>query len=174
MFLIAIVILPTLGFWGTSRFISVHSQVFSSEKVALGQEPRAEYAARTLDQYEAATFVREHLPSNAKLLFVGESRSFYFDRSSLAPYPFQDHPLTHWVEEASSPEQLRERLRTEGFTHVILNTREFRRLHDHYQVLAFTGLKASFHAQLLKQFPQTMTTLFSKHNVYVFEIPTSS
>jgi hypothetical protein len=174
IFLIAIVILPALGFWGTSRFISVHSQVFSSEKVALGQEPRAQYAARTLDQYDAATFVREHLPSNAKLLFIGESRPFYFDRSSLAPYPFQEHPLTHWIEEASSPEQLRERLRKEGFTHVILNTREFRRLHDAYHVLAFTGPDASLHDQQLKRLPQTMTTLFSKHNIYVFEIPTSS
>jgi hypothetical protein len=173
IFAITVIILTALGVWGTSRFVSMHSQVFSSEKVALGQEPGTEYAMRTVDHYEAATYVREHLPPGAKLLFIGESRPFYFDRTSLAPYPFHEHPLAEWVREAASPEQLRDKLRSEGFTHVILNTREFKRLHDTYGVLAFTGPDASRHDQCLKQLPQTMTTLFSKHNVYIFEIPAS-
>lgn len=171
IFSVSIIILTGLGLWGTSRFVSTHSQVFSSERVALGQEPGAEYAARAVDHYEAATYVREHLSPNAKLLFIGESRPFYFDRPSLAPYPFHEHPLTQWVREAASPTELRDRLRGEGFTHVILNTREFRRLHDKYQVLAFTGPNALLEDQRLKQLPQILTTLFSKHNVYVSEIP---
>ncbi|TKB53529.1 MAG: hypothetical protein E8D50_07435 [Nitrospira sp.] len=173
IFAISIVILTALGTWGTSRFVSMHSLVFSSGKVALGQEPGAEYAKRTVDYYEAATFVKEHLPPDAKLLFIGESRPFYFDRTSLAPYPFHEHPLTQWIREATSLDQLRDRLRDEGFTHVILNTREFKRLHDKYQVLAFSGPNALLYDQHLKQLPRTMTTLFSKNGVYIFEIPSS-
>mgnify|MGYP001288015028 CR=1 FL=1 len=173
IFAISIVILTALGAWGTSRFVSMHSQVFSSEKVALGQETGAEFAARTIDHYEAAMFTREHLPPDAKLLFIGESRPFYFDRTSLAPYPFHEHPLTQWIREAASPEQLRNKIRREGFTHVILNTREFKRLHDKYQILAFSGPDAPLFDQRLKQLPQVMTVLFSKHNMYVFEIPSS-
>jgi hypothetical protein len=171
IFPIIIVILTTLGVWGTSRFVSMHSQIFSSEKVALGQEPGEEYAKRTVDHYEAATFVKEHLPPDAKLLFIGESRPFYFDRISLAPFPFHEHPLTEWMREAASSEQLRDRLRGEGFTHVILNTREFKRLHDQYHVLAFNGPDAPLYDERLKQLPRTMTTRFAKNNVYVFEIP---
>jgi hypothetical protein len=151
----------------------MHSLVFSSGKVALGQESGAEYAKRTVDHYEAATFTKEHLPPDAKLLFVGESRPFYFDRTSLAPYPFHEHPLTQWIRESASPEQLRDRIRREGFTHVILNTREFKRLYDSYQVLAFSGPQASLYEQRIKQLPGTMTTVFSKNNVYVFKIPSS-
>lgn len=171
IFAISIVILTALGAWGTSHFISVHSLVFSSEKVALGQEPSAEYAKRTVDHYAAAAFVKEHLPHDARLLFIGESRPFYFDRTSVAPYPFHEHPLAEWIRQAASPDQLRDRLSSEGFTHAIINTIEFKRLHDKYQVLAFSGLDAPLFDQRLKQLPQVMTLLFSKHNVYVFEIP---
>jgi hypothetical protein len=173
IFPIIIVILTTLGVWGTSRFVSMHSQVFSSEKVALGQEPAEEYAKRIVDHYEAATFTKEHLPPDAKLLFIGESRPFYFDRTSLAPFPIHEHPLAEWMREAASSEQLRDMLRGEGFTHVILNTREFKRLHDQYHVLAFNGPDALLYDQRLKQLPKTMTTVFAKNNVYVFEIPSS-
>jgi hypothetical protein len=173
IFAITIVILTALGTWGTSRFVSMHSLAFSSEKVALGQESGSEYAKRTVDHYEAAMFAKEHLPADAKLLFIGESRPFYFDRTILAPYPYHEHPLTQWIRESASPEELRDRLRSEGFTHVILNTREFKRLHDSYQVLAFSGPNASLYDQRLKQLPGTMTTVFSKNNVYVFEISSS-
>jgi hypothetical protein len=173
IFVGAFIILTALGAWGTSRFVSTHSQVFSSERVALGQEPAEEYAKRTIDHYEAAMFAKEHLPPDAKLLFIGESRPFYFDRTSLATYPFHEHPLAEWMRETTSSEQLRDRLRSEGFTHVILNTREFKRLHDQYQLLAFSGADASLSDQRLKQLPQAMTMRFAKHNVYVFEIPTS-
>ena len=171
---VAMVVLTALGAWGSARFLSIHALAFSSEQVALGRESAPDYAARTVDHYDAARYVNEHLPPTANLLFIGESRPFYFDRPSLAPYPFHDHPLTQWVREAASSEQLRDRLRREGFTHVVLNTREFKRLHDTYHILEFTGPDAALLDQRLKQLPRTMTTLFSKNGVYVFEIPAPS
>jgi hypothetical protein len=168
---LSLVLLSAFGMLGTSRFLSLHTQAFSSEKVALGQESAGEFARRTLDQYEAAMYVGSNLPSDANLLFIGESRPFYFDRASLSPYPFHEHPLARWVEEVDSPEQLLSKIRSEGFTHVVLNTREFRRLHDGYHMFNFSGPDALRRDQILKQLPKTMTTLFSKNSVYVFEIP---
>jgi len=171
LFIGAIIVLTACGTWGTIRFVSVHSRVFSSQKVALGQEPTAEFASRTVDHYDAAAFVREYLQPNAKLLFLGESRPFYFNRTALASYPFHEHPLNQWIRETTSAEELLRTLRAEGFTHIILNTSEFRRLHDRYQVMAFTGPDALLYDQRLKAFPQTLTARFAKHNVYVLEIP---
>jgi hypothetical protein len=170
---LSLVGLSALGAFGTARFLSLHSQVFSAEKVALGAEAGTDFTRRTLDHYEAATYVRDNLPTNATLLFIGECRPFYFDRISVSPYPFHEHPLTTWIGETDSAEQLLDTMRREGFTHVILNTSEFRRLRDHYQVLSFTGPEAPRREQTLKQLPKTMTTLFSKQNVYVLEIPVS-
>ena len=168
---LSLVTLSALGTLGTTGFLSLHSQVFSSEKVALGQESDIEFTKRTLDHYEAAMYVRKQLTTEANLLFIGESRPFYLDRASLSPYPFHEHPLTRWVQEANAPEQLLQKIRSEGFTHVVLNTREFKRLHDSYHVLNFTGPEALLRDQTLKQLPRTMTMLFSKNSVYVFEIP---
>ncbi|HKE62185.1 MAG TPA: hypothetical protein VKB33_06915, partial [Nitrospira sp.] len=162
---LSLILLSAFGMLGTSRFLSLHTQVFSSEQVALGQESAGEFARRTLDQYEAAMYVGSNLPSDANLLFIGESRPFYFDRASLSPYPFHEHPLARWVEEVDSPEQLLSKIRSEGFTHVVLNTREFRRLHDGYHMFNFSGPDALRRDQILKQLPKTMTTLFSKNSV---------
>lgn len=163
--------LSALGIAGTTRFLSTHTQVFASEKVAIGQESGTAFASRTLDHYEAAQYVNEHLPLDANLLFIGESRPFHFNRKAMAPYPFHQHPIAGWVQEAESPEQLRDKIRHEGFTHVILNTREFKRLKSQYGVLSFSGPNGSLYDQRLGQLPKTMVTLFSRNGVYVFGVP---
>lgn len=163
----------TLGIVGTTRFIAQHSEVFSSEQIVFGRESRSAYLSKAVDHFESAQYVREHVPSDARLLFIGESRPFYFERSTLAPYPFHEHPLTAWLKEATSADQVVDRLRLEGITHVVLNTKEFKRLHDTYHVLAFDGTEGFILDQRLKRLPNSMTLLFAKNNVYVFEVPSS-
>lgn len=160
-----------LGGWGGARFVAQHSLVFSSNQVALGRESPDAYATRYLDHYESARYVREQLPSNARLLFIGETRPFYFDRPSIAPYPFHNHPLTQWVKDAASPEALRDRLRSEGVTHVVLNIREFKRVHETYHVLAFDGPEAEVLDRRLRDLPHVLTSLFSNKGVFVFAVP---
>ncbi|MSR24535.1 MAG: hypothetical protein EXR96_05545 [Nitrospiraceae bacterium] len=164
-------VLMLLGAWGTSRFLDVHNRVFASTAVALGREHQEEYAGRQLDHYDAARFVREHTRTDAKLLMIGEARPFYFARNAVAPSPFDRHPLGTWVQEASSPEDLARRLASEGMTHVVLNVREFRRLHDKYGVLAFTGERAAEQDRRLKELPRALHLLFDKNGVLVFEVP---
>ncbi|BCA54172.1 hypothetical protein W02_13120 [Nitrospira sp. KM1] len=72
---------------------------------------------------------------------------------------------------SSSPDQVIERLRKEGITHIVLNTREFKRLRDTYHVLEFDGADGPVLDQRLKRLPHSMTLLFAKNHVYVFEIP---
>ncbi|MDF0643583.1 MAG: hypothetical protein P0111_06100 [Nitrospira sp.] len=167
----AMLAFTTLGIMGTDRFITQHSDVFSSDQIVLGRESRSEYLSRTVDHFESAQYVRAHVPSDARLLFIGESRPFYFERSTLAPYPFHEHPLAVWLKDATSADQVVDHLRAEGITHVVLNTREFKRLHDAYHVLAFDGTDGPLLDQRLKRLPGSMTLLFAKNNVFVFEVP---
>jgi hypothetical protein len=164
-------VLMLLATLGTSRFLDVHNMVFASTAVALGREHQEEYAGRQLDHYETAKFVREHTRADAKLLMIGEARPFYFARNAVAPSPFDRHPLGTWVQETASPEDLARRLASQGITHVVLNVREFRRLHDKYGVLAFTGEQAAAHDQRLKALPRALHRLFEKNGVYIFEVP---
>lgn len=163
--------LTLFGVRGTARFLEDHDRVFSSAAVALGREDPEAYASRLVDHYDAATFVRRHTPPDAKLLMIGEARPFYFKREAIAPSPFDRHPLQMWVQESSSPQDLASRLASQGITHVVLNTREFRRLHDKYGVLAFTGDRAEEWDRRLKALPGALRRLLDKHGVFVFEVP---
>ena len=171
--LAVLIALTAIGTAGTASFLTTHIQVFASDKVATGQESGSAFAARTLDHYEAAQFVQQRLPLDANLLFIGESRPFHFDRRALAPYPFHQHPLFEWVQHTASPEALLDRIRQEGFTHVVLNTREFKRLQDKYGILAFSGPDGPHYDQRLRQLPKFMNTLYAKNSVYILEVPTS-
>lgn len=159
------------GMWGTWKFIEQHGEAFSSYNVALGRESADDYLARQLDHWGAARFVRETLPAEARILFIGETRPYYFAREAMAPSAYDRHPLQRWVRESSSPEALAARLGAEGFTHVVLNVREFKRLHDKYGVLAFSGEGADASDRRLKSLPGVLRLAFASNGVYVFEVP---
>jgi hypothetical protein len=162
--------LGLLGLWGLSGFLVQHTQVFGSARIALGRESSIAYLSRSLEHYDAARYIGEHVGHTGRVLFIGDARPFHFERESLAPYPFHSHPLAQWVREAASTEELKERIRMEGFTHVVLNTREFKRLHDQYGMLAFNGPDAAELDRRLKELPRVLTPLFAKNNVFVFQV----
>lgn len=167
----ALAVVIPVGAWGTTRFLDQHEAVFSSTRVALGREDPGRYLERQLDHYHAASFVRTHVPADARLLFIGEARPYYFSRDALAPYPFDRHPLERWVVEADSPEGLARRLAKEKITHVVLNINEFRRLHDKYGVLRFAGEQAGVYTDRLKRLPQALHQAYTNNHIYVFEVP---
>jgi len=170
---LALAVVIPMGVWGTIRFLDQHETVFSSTGVALGSEQREHYLARQLDQYETASFVRTHVPADARLLFIGETRPYYFQRETIAPYPFDRHPLSRWVQEADSPEGLARRLAQEGITHVVLNINEFNRLHDKYGLLRFAGEQTRVYTTRLKRLPKALHQIYTNNHIYVFEVPSA-
>lgn len=167
------VVLLLFGLSGAAGFIVQHDQVFGSFAVAVGREAPETYLARRLDHYDAARFARDRLPPGAQVLFIGEARPYYFGRAALAPYPFQDHPLAQWLRESSSSEDLARRVGAEGYSHVILNAREYARLRAQYGMLAFHGAEAPLLDRRLKEFPRALETLFAGNGVYIFAVPAS-
>jgi hypothetical protein len=167
----ALVLLLAAGVGGAWQFIKQHTAVFSSVNVALGREKGDAYLARVLDQWPAARFVRETLPPDARLLFIGETRPYYFSRNAVAPYPIDAHPLSRWVHEATSAGSLVRRLTAEGITHVVLNVHEFRRVHEKYGVLAFSGEAAPEDERRFRELPKALRLLYAANGVYVFEVP---
>ena len=168
---LALAVVIPMGIWGAIRFLEQHEAVFSSTGVALGNEQREHYLARQLDHYDAASFVRAHVPADARLLFIGEARPYYFSREAIAPYPFDRHPLERWVKEADSPEALARGLAREKITHVVLNINEFTRLHDKYGVLRFAGEQAQVYTDRLKRLPQALHQIYTNNHIYLFEVP---
>ena len=169
--LLAIIGALAVGTWGTLQFLKEHDAVFSSTAVALGQEDREAYLTRRLEHYPAARFVRNRVPPQARVLFIGETRPYHFARLGLAPSAYDAHPLRDWVMVSASVEALAGRVAAEGFTHVVLNIPEFSRIRNKYGVLAFAGEEAAEYDRRLKALPKVLRPLFVERGVYVFQVP---
>jgi len=98
-------------------------------KVTLGQISRADYLKKTRPDYEApyypaAEFINDHLPADAKILLLGESRSFYVERSWVGASLFDANPFLIWANEAANGDQLYDRLKNEGLSWILFNPAE--------------------------------------------------
>src|SRR2546427_895607 len=83
--IIGVLVLGAGALWGMQGFMAQHAFVFSSFQVALGRETGEAFLTRQLDHFKAARFVRGTLSKDARLLFVGETRPYYFAREAVAP-----------------------------------------------------------------------------------------
>jgi hypothetical protein len=104
--------------------------------VAMGLETRHHYLARKLTYFGAAGFINENTPANASVLLVGDQRSFYYKRRIFVSPVFSQSPLVLWANSAENAENLKQILKERGFTHVVVNRAEMRRLSS-YSILPF-------------------------------------
>src|SRR5206468_881011 len=61
------------------------------------------------------------LPPDARVLFVGETRGYPFPRRFVAPSPYDVSILRGPLESLPSAEAVREWLKNDGFTHLLVN-----------------------------------------------------
>ena len=74
------------------------------------------------------------LPTDARVLFIGEPRGYRFPRRFVAPSQHDVSPLRDLIEGKDDSEQVRSWLRARGFSHVLVNWGELRRLATSYPV----------------------------------------
>jgi hypothetical protein len=137
-------LIVTIGSWGA----------------VTGAEPAEEYLARRVSYYPAARFL-DSLPSEAKVLLVGEGRGFYLPRSFRASTPFDPPALERYANGAADERSLLERLKHEGFTHLLVSGPELKRIR---------GMEAD--AIMKQYFPSgSPRLLFERNDVRVYELP---
>lgn len=112
--------------------------VFATHEVLLGLAGRSDFLARRLDYYPCARFASERLDKNARLLIVGEQRSYYLDRPHEATTVHAPNPFLTAANEAETPQALAERLRPR-YDAFIFVPREAARLGDTIGTLTERG-----------------------------------
>jgi hypothetical protein len=85
---------------------------------------------------EPIIWMNEHLPRDAKVLYVGEARAYDAGQSVVYSTAFDRNPLTAMSRLASSPEELVATLRSQGITHLYVNFPEVNRLRHGYDYMA--------------------------------------
>jgi hypothetical protein len=98
--------------------------------VLTGRESRVSFLSKQrvtygLPYYAAAEFIDRELPKDAKVLFLGESRAFYCERDFIAATIYDHNPFWAAVRECRSAQELAERVRRLGVTHVFVSARQF-------------------------------------------------
>ncbi|UCC31127.1 MAG: hypothetical protein JSU86_02395, partial [Phycisphaerales bacterium] len=82
--------------------------------------------------YEYFSVVNHELPLDARILMVGDSRAFYFKRQVDYCVAFNRNPFFEAVRTAATGRNLLNRLRDEGYTHILVNWSEIGRLASTY------------------------------------------
>lgn len=86
--------------------------------VVLGSAP----VKATLNEYfQAASYVDHDLPRQAKLLFIGEPRTFGFKKDIVTSSMFDTAPISALIKTSANAGEVAARLKQQGFTHLLLN-----------------------------------------------------
>ena len=108
-------------------FVHVHT-LMSSWSVLSAAETRESYLARRLEYYPCARWARERLDRNDRILLVGESRGYHLEQDHLPTSAMGVNRFVVLADAARDPADLAARLRSEGFSHMILVPREESRI----------------------------------------------
>ena len=139
-------------------------------RVALGRESREEFLSRTLYAYDAFCFANENLPPRAKVLFIGENQRYYLDRDFVGNSPLDDNIIVGIVSSSRSGEEIRERLREMGITHILYNASEVKRVDRAYA--SFNWASEEARERFLQFFSgrEYLREIFSRRGVSIYEI----
>ena len=131
-----------------------------------GRVSRDDFVASRDPSYRAALWVNGHLPPSSRLLFIGETRWLYFAVPAVAPAAY-DRPLfERLVREAPDPAALARRVQQMGFTHLLLNLGEVKRLAAQYGSYAFDEAQR----RRVEEFLRSLREIYRDDDIRVFAL----
>jgi|YNPBryunderm2012_1023409.scaffolds.fasta_scaffold00084_26 hypothetical protein len=122
------------------------------------EEPTAVRARLVINDPFPAFAQAAQLPAQARVLFVGEPRGFGFPRPFVAPSYYDSSPLAAVTEREEDPAEVAAWLAGQGFTHLLINWQELRRLAPGYPVVPWRSEagRETFRALLAQLSPPVM------------------
>jgi tetratricopeptide (TPR) repeat protein len=91
---------------------------------ALGFQSKDDFLSRVLlpkGYMSVADQLNQELPSDARVLILGQQNGYYLDRISAYDFDYTYPVLKNWTENSDSPDEIYKRFRENGFTHILYN-----------------------------------------------------
>jgi len=145
--------LVAMSFIGIRRLAGFHEMYYGGTfSYVSGNVSAGGFLAKHAPHTLAAKWIRENTtPSGTKLLFVGETRGYYFRRNYEPVGAYDRHPLKGWIGISPDAVSLKNLLKSKGFTHLIYNPSEMERLNKSYKHCTFTGEEKEVFEGLLEK-----------------------
>ncbi len=126
------------------------------------------YRLRWIGAAPATDFISDNLPSDARVLMVGEARSFGLKRQVIVEDPYRVPLLIELAEAANSVEDLSRNLHHLGVTHILVNEPEMKRFAGIRQVDDYWAPASDQSRQLIHSFLETrVTRIFDLGDLWV-------
>ncbi len=141
-------------------------------KVVAGNLTKESYLSRPHIGYPApyfkvADYINKNLPSDTRVLLIGECRGYYVERKFLASSVYDKNPVVEWVKDSPDAESILLRMQKENITHILFNGPEANRLDKGYKIFYWNekqfGIFKEFWEKYLRQ-------IYTHNGVYLYEI----
>lgn len=108
-----------------------------------GAVSKDDYLGRThatfpYSPYAALKFVNEKLPAGAKVLMIGDERSFYLKKNFVVSSVYDKTAIVEYASSSKNGDEMFARLRADGVTHLLVNLMEGMRIGKDYNVFYFS------------------------------------
>ena len=86
-----------------------------------GKETARDYVSRVRDFAPVYAWIEAHTPAEAKVLMLGENRTYDLDRQTLAAGNLDGSRIAAWLAQFPNSAALREELRRQHITHILIH-----------------------------------------------------
>ncbi len=123
-----------------------------------------QYKESVFPTYPAISFANKNIPDGQRILLVGESRSYYLKRPYMVASPYDYSILHKFIVISDNGEEFRENLKSDGYSFMIFNKKEFDRLQKDYKRLGDSEIEK------FNRFIESLIPIYSKNDLFVFRI----
>jgi len=165
------VICPILGasfLYNIVYTLNLTTDLFDPGAVVFGRETKEEYLTERLEHYPVMRFANTALPDDAKVLFIGEARTYYIKRNYEANSAYDKTIIVEMIKRSVTVDDLLKQLKQEGITHILYNSREAYRLNEMFNYFNWDNPEQK---QLFDTFTSRhLKVLFEHEDVYLLHI----
>ncbi len=141
-------------------------------KVIVGDLTKENYLSYPHSGYPApyfkvADYINKNLPSDAKILLIGECRNYYIQRKFLTHSVYDKNPVVEWVRDYSDSEGVLLSMQKENITHILFNNYEANRLQKGYKIFYWTEKELKIFDEFWKKY---VRQIYDANDVYLYEI----
>jgi hypothetical protein len=129
-------------FYGNFGILALALQQKQSPEVISGAESRESYLTKShmfysSPSFAAITFLNQKVSADTKVLFVGETRSYYARFRAIANTAFDSPTFQKYFKNAPTAAELATRLKQDSIAYILFNEPELQRMQRQYTMYDF-------------------------------------